>query len=381
MTQTKFQYPYAVDQGASPPGTNANAALVNALVFAQTMLTSGGIPTTNGTLSLTQPATTVGYNDGASNLQTVTMLSQGLTFTANKDTYLEVTASGTYYQNAVNNGAGQPALNAGSILQLYKAVSNGSAVTSITPLATGAAVNPYNVSAPDESTTNNPALSPTDTLQQTIWRLLYKVQNAVSGLLQTAIAYDSNEAATTSGSSSLLDNLNHIRNAIASLYGAGSFASVGAKKAILEDGTNSGTWGTNLDLGAHELLTTDVQVAGRIMGSGPGLSLSGTPTSGISSVSTSGNARAGTISFSTSISSIGPGDFPTYFIGNFSSSLPYTSGNPMITIVALASVSASGIVCIPFATPTSATAFDLHVALGPGIWTGVQVQLSYHCES
>lgn len=215
---TQYQFVYGVDQSATPPGTNANAALVNALTFAQSSLVSGGIPSTNGTLTLTQPATTIVYNDGSATLQTVVKTSQGLTFTASKDTYVDLSSSGTYTQVAVANGATAPGVTASS-LRLYKAVSNGSSVTSVTQLATNAAVNPLNVTAPDESTTNNPTVAATDTLQQTIWRILYKIQSGLSGILQTGVTYDGTEAAASTGSSSLLDNLNHLRKAVQNLTG------------------------------------------------------------------------------------------------------------------------------------------------------------------
>ena len=118
MSTPQYQFPYVVDQGATPPGTDLQASYENCLTFAQTMLLSGGIPTPGGGLPLVQPATSVIYNDGTGVLSVVQAPSQTLTMIASQDNYVELTADGTYQINHVTNGNPRPALLSGSIIQL-----------------------------------------------------------------------------------------------------------------------------------------------------------------------------------------------------------------------------------------------------------------------
>lgn len=57
--------------------------------------------------------------------------SQNLTVAASKDTYVDIDVSGVLHQVAVANGAAEPAVTA-SCIRLFKAVSSGTAITSVT---------------------------------------------------------------------------------------------------------------------------------------------------------------------------------------------------------------------------------------------------------
>src|SRR5215471_18837964 len=116
------QFPFAVDQGASPPGTSLQASFENALAFAQSMLLTRGVPALPGvSLTLTQPATTIIYNDGSANLRTVSGASTSITALGTQDNYIEMKADGTYQNNHVTNNNPRPGLMAGSVIQLYVA--------------------------------------------------------------------------------------------------------------------------------------------------------------------------------------------------------------------------------------------------------------------
>lgn len=249
------QWPFDVDQGPQS-GTPIDKGWTQGLVMGQSMLQSGGIPTVNGTLSLTQPATVATYNDGAATFLTSTVAATPLSFTASKDTYVDLSTSGAYTLVAVTNGATAPAVTPASI-RLYKAISGASSVTSIVPLlpttvstANGPSyptpVNPFAISAPDETAANitaygsNPPL-PTDTLQQAWWRIKQAIANGIGALTQSGITYDPTEAASAAGTASLLSNMNHLRQGLQNLFGD-TFAHLltSTKTAILSDGTNAG---------------------------------------------------------------------------------------------------------------------------------------------
>lgn len=128
-----FTGPQFIAQTSMVAGTPLTAAVLNALIVAPSFLVSGGILPTSGSLTATQPATQAVVNNGTSALW-VSVTSGSLTLTASKDVYVDLDNAGAYHQVAVANGAAAPALTANSI-RLYKAVTSGSAITSVVALA------------------------------------------------------------------------------------------------------------------------------------------------------------------------------------------------------------------------------------------------------
>jgi hypothetical protein len=264
---------------------------LNTLAQAQSYVVSGGLPSLSGTLTLSQPATTAVVLVSGSAVVVTTGVTP-LVFTASSTQYVDLSTTGTYTITTSST------VTANST-RLYKTISNGTQVTSITQLndlfSTGSLVansatpsqplGSWLIAAANEATNLNPAVSPTDTLQQTIWRILYKLNNGgAGGVLQSAVGYDSTEAFTASGSSSLLDNMNHLRKAAASLFGstwANTLAN--AKAAILSDGTNAGSavgMGSSAVSVASLAASTTVTATGLVTGSGIVLGGSGIQTGG-----------------------------------------------------------------------------------------------------
>ena len=91
---------------------------------------SGMLAPTSGTLSSTISAG-VSYVNGVR----VEIAAQAHTYTASKDTYGYVTAGGSYTFEEVANGAAAPTTPANSLL-LFKAVTSGTAITSVSDLRT-----------------------------------------------------------------------------------------------------------------------------------------------------------------------------------------------------------------------------------------------------
>ncbi len=230
--------------------TPLDAATLTVLALTQSCLVSGGIPSTSASLTISQPATQVRVNTGTA-VVSYGLSAQSLVVGASQDTYIDVSINGGYVLTGVANGSAAPAVNAQNV-RLYKAVSGSASVTSIVPLVpnSGTArsgptpVNPLAISAPDETPANYTAYgttvpAPTDTLQQTVWRLWYKLVNAVTVLTQTAVLYDSTQGASATGSASLEDNLTHCRQALASLAGMAFAQILTAGQALeLANGTN-----------------------------------------------------------------------------------------------------------------------------------------------
>ena len=102
--------------------------------ISQDFVASGSLPSTSANLTTTLPSIRA-YVGG----QIVTKSAISKTFTASKDTYVDIpktakpTMTDDYTYTAVSNGAGEPALASGS-LRLYKVVTNASAITSVTDL-------------------------------------------------------------------------------------------------------------------------------------------------------------------------------------------------------------------------------------------------------
>jgi hypothetical protein len=103
-------------------------SLVYADLIADVVI-SGLAGSTSGTLSMTMTAG-VAYVIG----QRVSVASTPHTYTASKDTYVDLSNTGVLTYVEVANGAGAPAVTSNS-LRLFKVVSNGTAITTYTSLA------------------------------------------------------------------------------------------------------------------------------------------------------------------------------------------------------------------------------------------------------
>jgi hypothetical protein len=372
MSQSQFLY--GVDQSASPPGTPLVAAYLNSLVQAQTMLLAGTPPSLSGSLTLTQGALTAIWNDGSTHLQTITAAGGSLTLAASRDTYVELTQSGTLVQHAVTNGAANPGLLGGSVLQVYKAVSNATAVTAITPLASPCAVAPTNVAAPDEASTHNPPVAPTDSLQQTIWRVLYRMSAGVLSVLQPNVSYDSAEASSAAGTASVRDNLNHVRQALSSLGGQAFSALVGGtgQMAILADGSNANAGGVSLP--GPLTLGTTAGVPTLSLGAGaPGGS--GVVTSGApypSSWPANNNVR-GAFTFNSNAATLGGST--DYDLVHLRFSAPYTTVPVILTDVQ--AIGHGSNYWQAYVTNKGTDGFDLHVVTYGGAAQPLVVYVSY----
>jgi len=158
--------PLFVDQGPTSTGTALNAATFNVLVVAQTHLMVGGIPSASPSLAVVQPATGVVINTG-DKATYVSVEARTLTLTADKDNYVDLSMDGQYAVTPVDPGAMPPA-PAADVIRLYKAVTSGGTVVSVTPLATSAPIGPHMVgSGPEDapapsSGSDQPAAPPQD---------------------------------------------------------------------------------------------------------------------------------------------------------------------------------------------------------------------------
>jgi hypothetical protein len=371
---SQSQFVYGVDQSASPPGTPLVAAYLNSLVQAQTMLLSGAPPSLSGSLTLTQPGVSAIWNDGTSHLQTISAAGTSLTLAATHDTYVELTSSGTLVQHAVTNGAANPGLQAGSILQLYKAVSDATAVTAITPLATACAVGPGNVAAPDEATTHNPPVAPTDSLQQTIWRILYKLASGLGAVLQPNVSYDSTEVSSSGGAASLVDNLNHLRQAVQSLTGQafGSVLAGSAQRAILADGTNASSAGVALPgpLALGAAATVPLLSLGPGAPSGAAVVTTGLP---YGAGWPANNDVRGAFTFNTAPGTLGGST--DYDVAHLRFGTPYAVVPVILTDVQ--GIGHGNQYWQPYITNKGTSGFDLHVATYGGTAQTLAVYVSY----
>lgn len=234
------QFPVFTDASPIAVGTTLNASILDCIVLAQGCLVTGGIPLLSGTLILAQPVTVAIVNTGTAG-GSPTPASQSLTFTASKDTYVDLAINGTYTLAAVANNASAPALTASSV-RLYKAISNTSAVTAIQQLAPNAVLPPTGITFASETSSSSP-LTPTSTLADNIARI-WNVLGPITGITQTTIQVDATEADTDDSLSggSLLSNLDRIRYTMSTLLGLSSWQTQvmpNAKEMILVDGTNS----------------------------------------------------------------------------------------------------------------------------------------------
>jgi len=146
--------PLFVDQGPTNTGTTLDAATFNALVVAQTHLKVSGIPSPSPSLAVVQPATGGVINTG-DKATYVSVEAQTLTLTADKDNYVDLSIDGQYAITPVATGA-TPSAPAADVIRLYKAVTNGSAVVSVTPLATSAPIGPRMVGSGPENAPATP---------------------------------------------------------------------------------------------------------------------------------------------------------------------------------------------------------------------------------
>lgn len=89
---------------------------------------SGGVPPTSATLAATTTAV-VGYIGG----RRVSVAATAKTYTASRDTYIDLAGTGAYTYVEVINGAAAPALTAGCV-RLAKVVTDATAVVGVTDL-------------------------------------------------------------------------------------------------------------------------------------------------------------------------------------------------------------------------------------------------------
>lgn len=176
MPGSEFQ-----DQVGGQGGTPIASAELDALVVSTTCIITGGLPSGTAGLTVSLPATAVVINTNGTALYVpasgTVIPAAILTMSPNVDNYVDLTAMGTYIQSTTSIGGLSPVLALGA-MRLFKATTNGTAVTVVTPLASTAQV------------------------------------------IQTQVAVDTVEAATNdtlSSGSTLLTNLNRIRNSIAAI--------------------------------------------------------------------------------------------------------------------------------------------------------------------
>lgn len=111
---------------------STNAKLHIGDVVPTSFVVSGGLPPTSASLVSTTTAV-VAYVLGGTGMIRTTVDATAKTYTASKDTYVDLGADGTYTYVEVANGAGTPAVTA-NCTRLAKVVTNGTSVTSVTDL-------------------------------------------------------------------------------------------------------------------------------------------------------------------------------------------------------------------------------------------------------
>jgi hypothetical protein len=128
------------DQSSSATGTVLNASKLNALVPATTYLMAGSTPGTSASLTLTYGAQQACIaNNAGTTLQYVSAASGTLTMTASSDNYIDLGVAGSYTVSAVSNGASAPS-QADSTIRMWKVVTNGTAITAVSLLASTAPI-------------------------------------------------------------------------------------------------------------------------------------------------------------------------------------------------------------------------------------------------
>jgi len=227
----------------------ATPALNAVVPMGQSTLTSGTIPTSSGSTSLSIPALgIVVYSGGVPTYYPQNAATVAHPGGAGTYAFIDLTpnAAGTaaYPTPLLGTPGSPPTLTAA--VRLGYMLNNGGTSLTFTQLIQNTPLGAANLSAADE-TASNDTLTPTSTLQNTIHRLFYQV-GQVTGAAppgQSTIPYDATEAITAdvlSGASKLINNLNRTRHAVATLAGQGTFSGTVAntKAAILSDGTNAG---------------------------------------------------------------------------------------------------------------------------------------------
>lgn len=180
-----------VDDGGGGTGTSLSAENLNTAVPAQGYLISGGIPSTSASLVLSQPALQACVDTGSQVIY-LTLASQSVPASGNlpasSDCYIDLDATGVYHVNSVANNNPAPSINPSGSLRLYKAVTSGTAVTSVTQLATPSPVGQTMVQTDTTEAATNDTLSVTgSTLQNNLNRMRYALQ-VITGASQATMA-------------------------------------------------------------------------------------------------------------------------------------------------------------------------------------------------
>lgn len=142
------------DQGPGSAGTAINAALLDAVVVAQSHIYNYTIPATSASLAQTFPSIEVVFNNGDNTASKVVVVSSSLSLTANNDSYVDVTPAGNYVlAGSVAINAAAPAIGTGNV-RVYKATTGASTVTAI---ALAGPTQPLNVTQVQSAATVNAA--------------------------------------------------------------------------------------------------------------------------------------------------------------------------------------------------------------------------------
>jgi len=143
-----------VDQGPGSAGTTLNAALLDAVVVAQSHVYNYTIPATSATLTQTFPSSEVTFNNGDNTGSKVVVASSSFTLTASNDNYIDVTPGGAYVlAGSVAINAAAPAIGTGNV-RVYKATTGASTVAVI---VIAGPTQPLNVTQVQNAVQLNPA--------------------------------------------------------------------------------------------------------------------------------------------------------------------------------------------------------------------------------